>query len=915
MYIEDSELRSLYKDSSAEHIQHIEAALMHLEQNPQDLDKLAQLLRDAHTLKGDSRMLGVTDVETIVHQIEECLMPVKQGQESLTSELCDRLYLAIDAIRQLAHTAITGEANQVDMFRLLANLMGAGDAPVVPPKAQPQVVEPPPEQQLSGDLDKMAQLLFGDDVFSPTDLPPVVSGDMWALEPPRWDAPPPLIISAPELDVYPVQSLDFAQGTLHEPLFDDGDDLFPADSSLPHFESEAVLKDFELLATPAPETNSDLLFPTEETIDLESNDELLFPLEGKLDLESNDELLFPDTSTITPTIEENEEIAPIAVVETAPPPQVVTPSPTAEPKHQIETMRVDAHQLDGLMAQAGEINVIGQQMASRLAELEALVARWEASSRDYQRLQSLLAQMPEASIIQDYGLRIHQHWEEMGQSIERFKQGLTGDTARLDLVTSSLESGVKKLRLLPLSTIFNLFPRMVRDLAKTQGKEIKFSVEGGDLLLDKRLLEEIKDPLMHILRNAIDHGIETPNERQQQGKSSTATLRLRVNQIGNSTTIEILDDGRGLDLQKIKATAVKRGLYTAAEIETLSIAQVQNLIFVPGFSTKSRVTEISGRGVGLDVVKTNIERLKGTVEVSSELGMGCHFQLHLSHAIGSSQVLLIGVGEQTYGLPLEYVEQMLFLSRTDIFALAGQQTTTIEGQNIAVAWLADLLSLPVTTPTSATGAGRTSRSLACIVLRSGQQKLALLIDRIYDQQLVTIKPPHPFLQQVSYLSGATILGNGRVCLILNPLDILTVAGGNTKSATPSLVNAFPTESIPSLLLVEDSIVIRTQMQRILKGAGYQVTVANDGLEGWEKLQTNEFDAVVSDVEMPRMSGLELTTKIRQNSAYGDLPIILVTTLAREWDRQTGLDAGANAYLTKGDFDQQLLLDTLNRLVN
>jgi two-component system chemotaxis sensor kinase CheA len=891
MYIEDSELRSLYKDSSAEHIQHIEAALMHLEQNPQDLDKLAQLLRDAHTLKGDSRMLGVTDVETIVHQIEECLMPVKQGQESLTSELCDRLYLAIDAIRQLAHTAITGEANQVDLFRLLANLMGAGDAPVVPPKAQPQVVEPPPEQQSSGDLDKMAQLLFGDDVFSPTDLPPVVSGDMWALEPPRWDAPPPLVISLGEEDMSPVQSRDL--------LFDDGDDLFPADSSLPHFESEAVLKDFELLATPAPETNSDLLFPTE----------------GTIDLESNDELLFPDTSTLTPTIEEKEEIAPTAVVETVLSPQVATPSPTAEPKHQIETMRVDAHQLDGLMAQAGEINVIGQQMASRLAELEALVARWEASSRDYQRLQSLLAQMPEASIIQDYGLRIHQHWEEMGQSIEQFKQGLTGDTARLDLVTSSLESGVKKLRLLPLSTIFNLFPRMVRDLAKTQGKEINFSIEGGDLLLDKRLLEEIKDPLMHILRNAIDHGIETPNERQQQGKSSTATLRLRVNQIGNSTTIEILDDGRGLDLQKIKATAVKRGLYTAVEIETLSIAQIQNLIFVPGFSTKSRVTEISGRGVGLDVVKTNIERLKGTVEVSSELGMGCHFQLHLSHAIGSSQVLLIGVGEQTYGLPLEYVEQMLFLSRTDIFALAGQQTTTIEGQNIAVAWLADLLSLPVTTPTSATGAGRTSRSLACIVLRSGQQKLALLIDRIYDQQLVTIKPPHPFLQQLTYLSGATILGNGRVCLILNPLDILTVAGGNTKSATPSLVNSFPTESIPSLLLVEDSIVIRTQMQRILKGAGYQVTVANDGLEGWEKLQTNEFDAVVSDVEMPRMSGLELTTKIRQNSAYGDLPIILVTTLAREWDRQTGLDAGANAYLTKGDFDQQLLLDTLNRLVN
>jgi two-component system, chemotaxis family, sensor kinase CheA len=578
-----------------------------------------------------------------------------------------------------------------------------------------------------------------------------------------------------------------------------------------------------------------------------------------------------------------------------------------------------------LMGQSGEINVINQQITSRLLDLDAMLELWESSNRDDRQIQILLQQLPAQSALHQQLSRNHQQWQQMGALISKFKKAIGSDSSRLDLVTSALESGVKQLRLMPLSTIFNLFPRMVRDLAKTQSKEISFAIEGGDLLLDKRLLEEIKDPLMHLLRNAIDHGIETPAERQQNGKLAAATLMIQVRQTGSQTTIEILDDGRGLDLQRIKATAIKRGLYTKAELDLMTTDKIQSLIFASGFSTRARVTELSGRGVGLDIVRTNVERIKGSVDVESAPDKGCTFRIVLSHAIGSSQVMIVDVREQTYAIPVEFVDRMLLVNKADIFALGGTPTTQINGKTTTVAWLADLLALPAVAPNSPGEVTRTSNSVACLLLQSGRQQLALLVDRIDDRQLISIESPHPILKNVPYLSGSTILGTGEVCLVLNPLDLFTTAGGehplSPKVASAvgavssvSTVGAVALEPNPTILLVEDSLVIRTQLTRILKGAGYHVTVANDGLEGWEKLQAGKFDIVVSDVEMPRWGGLELTSEIRKHSDYQDLPVVLVTTLSQAVDRDRGLQAGANAYLTKGDFDQQLLLDTLTRLI-
>jgi two-component system, chemotaxis family, sensor kinase CheA len=976
MFIDDEELRGLYKTSATEHIQAIESALMQLEKQPQNLGVLKDLLRSAHTLKGDSRMLGVEDVETLVHQIEECLMPLEKGQANMTDELCDRLYVGLDTIKQLAHTAVTGEANDVNMFYVLATLMGDGDAVPTRSMSSPRSIfaDIPVDElfdfetssstaiQIDKLFDSELGLLDLDEIQSdswvtiateeslfdtPKDLwvhednsnnldSSIIEDDSLSLAPEK----SPLQISfaelASELFSTDLPSLAPEKSPLQASFAELASELFPADSTLPPLDPETVFGDFNLIPGTSQPAELDgafldddfTLIPSSVEIgsvigDVESiAEDLLFstfdntlvPLEifTDLDLPSIDPIVSPPELVKSQML----DLPPAKLSQPLPAKDPVAPTATVS-DYQIETIRVEAKQLDALMGQSAEINVINQQIANRLLDLEALMELWENNTRDDRQIQTLLQQIPEQSPLHRQLSRNRQQWEQMGALIAKFKKSIGSDSSRLDLVTSALESGVKKLRLLPVSTIFNLFPRMVRDLAKTQSKEINFAIEGGDILLDKRLLEEIKDPLMHILRNAIDHGIETPTERQQNGKLAAATLMIQVRQTGSQTTIEILDDGRGLDIQRIKATAIKRGLYTKAQLDLMTVDRIQSLIFESGFSTRSRVTELSGRGVGLDIVRTNVERIKGSVDIESVPDRGCTFRIVLSHEIGSSQVMMVDVRGQTYAIPVEFVDRMLLVNKAEIFALGGTPTTQINGQTITVAWLADLLSLPAIAPNSPGEITRTSNSISCLLLQSGRQQLALLVDRIQDRQLVTIESPHPLLKNVPHISGATILGTGEVCLILNPLDLFTTAGGGNpipSKVVVAITAPTATDLPPTILLVEDSLVIRTQMTRILKGAGYQVTVANDGLEGWEKLQAGQFDLVVSDVEMPRWGGLELTTQIRNHSEYQNLPVILVTTLSKSADRDRGLQAGANAYLTKGDFDQQLLLDTLTRLI-
>lgn len=766
MYIEDEELRTLYRDASKDHLDKLEAGFLHLEKHPDDLPQLKKLLRATHSLKGDSRMLGVQDAETLTHQLENLLSSVEQGERQLTPALCDCLYQGLDAVRKIAHEAITGEAANVSVFHVLAQLMSAGEESAEP-------AEPP--NQLVPEFETEESSL--PDRFITSD------GDSVILLP-------------------PVKGLD-------------ADNIQPV----------------------------------------------------------------PDATSATASPE-------AGLAETG--------------AETIDTIRVEALKLDVLMTQASELAVTQRRITRRIADIDQMLAFWKSITDE--RLNPL------------------------GNLLEQLRANAYEDAAQLETLSDDLASGILKLRQLPLSSLFNLFPRMVRDLAKQQGKTVNLVIEGGDTQADKRILEEMKAPLTHLIRNAIDHGIEAPSERIAMGKPPTATVWLKAHQQGSHIEIEVIDDGRGLSLESIKRTAVRRGLYTEADLAEMSAEQLHNLIFVPGFSTRTTVNEISGRGVGLDIVRVNVERLKGLIQVDSSPAQGCTFRFTLSTNLATTSALIVEVNQTPYAIPVESVEMMMRVERQDIFHLEGKPAILLEENPLSVAWLTDLLDLPVSVAAQKTKTYPIQSSIPCVVLNIGSERLGIFVDALVDQQDIVLKPHSKLLKRVRNITGATILSAGDVCMVLSPQDLLKSVQGEKRRGekrrgenTYSLVSTATDWDIsivkPKVLLVEDSIPIRTQVRRILEGAGYQVTTAVDGLDGLEKLQHGEsFAAVVSDVEMPNLDGLEMTTRIRQETKYENLPIILVTTLAQDDDKQRGTAAGANAYITKGDFDQSLLIHTLRSLI-
>lgn len=576
----------------------------------------------------------------------------------------------------------------------------------------------------------------------------------------------------------------------------------------------------------------------------------------------------------------------------------------AEP-FRIETVRVETRKLDDLLTLVGELSVIEGRGQHRLLLMDDLLEQWTMLERSRRKFQSML-RGAEADARTSEALRTENEMlAELGSRIREARDAFYEDGARLETTANTLEERVHAARLLPLSTLFALFPRMVRDLAKQQGKEVELVIEGGEISVDKRILEEMKDPLMHLLRNALDHGIEAQPERERQGKPRGATLRLRAVREGSSVLLEVRDDGHGLDMQAIRRVALQRGLHDEATLDAMTPAQLQQLIFLPGFTTSTFVTELSGRGVGLDVVRVNVERLKGDIRMESVQHQGTLTQVRLPLSMSTTRLLLAGVGDHLYGLPIEFIYTSRRVREEDIFTLEGRPAIVLDGQPLLAPSLADLLELP---------AENQGRETVCIVIQVGDERLGLRVDELLAEEEVVSKPLGAPLTRVRNVAGLTILGSGEICALLNPADLLRSAhkpGTQMRSVELGVQKEVVKATI---LLVEDSALVRAMEKRILEDAGYEVVAAEDGLEALNALGRRSFAAVVSDINMPNMDGLMLTARIRKEPRYNDLPVILVTSLSSDEDKRRGLEVGANAYIPKHSFDQRVLLETLKRLI-
>jgi two-component system chemotaxis sensor kinase CheA len=553
-----------------------------------------------------------------------------------------------------------------------------------------------------------------------------------------------------------------------------------------------------------------------------------------------------------------------------------------------ETVRIATDKLDALIAAVGELVVskIGaERRAADIRALDATLEEWESSWSKLEEAES----------------RLH---AVRGQ-LSRLRRLFDNDARRAAQITADLQDAVRRMRMLPVASVFEPLPRMVRDLAHDSGKEVALLISGGETEIDRAVLERIKDPLTHLLRNAVDHGIETPEVRARAGKPPTATISLSAEHRGDLLVLEVTDDGAGIDVEAVRASAVDSGLLTRAAAAELSERQASSLIFRSGFTTSSVITGLSGRGVGLDVVREAVELLHGSIEVDSSPGASTTFSVSLPLWVSTMHCLLVQAEGQTFALPVSAVERVIRAAPEDLLPAAGRETVRIDGRPVIVSRLSEVLALK-----SAGGGDRQSRR-PIVVLGGPDRRAAFLVDSLVQIYEVVIKGlPEP-LSRVPHLAGATILGTGQVAMLLSPTELIASAERD-RAAAPARMVA-PDVAPPTVLVVEDSITTRTLEKNILETAGYRVRVAADGGEAWTLLESDDCDLIVADIEMPVMDGFELTARIRSDERHRDLPVVLVTSRDAQEDRERGIRAGADAYIVKGSFQQERLLDTIRRL--
>lgn len=594
----------------------------------------------------------------------------------------------------------------------------------------------------------------------------------------------------------------------------------------------------------------------------------------------------------------------------------------APPSSDSETVRVSLSTLDAGLMQAEEMLVTKLAAAQRATELGTLAAQFDTWHKQWGRVQAqarTLRRAVDSSSGQVATLAPLVEFLEWNQdcmrALESRVHGLRRSadqaqhaTARMvdDLVESS-----KKLVMLPLSTLGSLFPKAVRDLSRDTGKDTSFVLQGEEICIDKRVLEEMKDPLLHLLRNAVDHGIESPEQRRKSGKPTRANLLLAASAVeGNQVELRVSDDGRGIDVAAVKAAAVQRGLLAAEVGQQMQDVDAIMLAFEADLSTSRSVTEVSGRGLGLAIVREKAESLGGRIAIDSRPGLGTDIRITLPLTLATFRGVLIEADQRIFVIPTDRVERVIRFRPADVGTVEGRETLPHAGRALALVRLADILRLPQTQVRASSTA-----ALPALILGSGEQRVAFAVDEVLDEREVLVKTLRKPLLRVRHIAGATVLASGAAVPILSVPDLLRSARNEASPVRRVATTKQPqTATAGQLLVAEDSITSRMLLKGILESAGYKVKTAVDGMEAFALLRAEPFDLVVSDVEMPRMNGFDLVTRIRADRTLAEMPVILVTALETREDRERGIDAGANAYLVKGSLDQSDLLEAVKRLV-
>jgi two-component system chemotaxis sensor kinase CheA len=482
---------------------------------------------------------------------------------------------------------------------------------------------------------------------------------------------------------------------------------------------------------------------------------------------------------------------------------------------------------------------------------------------------------------------------------------LRNRTEELGELTGQLQDTLREIRMVAVSSMEPHWSRLVLTLGRELGKLVDFSFEGGDTQVDRAVLDFLREPLTHLLRNAVDHGLEAPEQRRTSGKPEAGRVSLRIGRQGHRMVAVLTDDGRGIDPDDVRRAAVRSGLLSEDECARLDGQQALDLVFRPGLSTRQTASEMSGRGFGLDVARTNLLRINGTIRVESQPGQGTTFTLEAPLTLATEHAVVVRAGGQAFALPVAAVERTLVAGEGDLVHLGGGRAVLIDGRPLPLRTLAEALGL-------AAGEFHQPAGLPVVVLSDGWQPIALSVEQVVAVQQVVVKPLQPPLDGLPGIGGGTVTARGDVILVLDPRELAARALG----AVPSHAAADGGAEAPPLaiLVVDDSLTSRVLQKNILEYAGYQVDTVADGAAGWEAVRRRPYDLVITDIDMPCMDGFELTEKIKQDERLKEVPVIMVTSKAKDGDRQRGIAVGADAYVVKGQFETKLLLDLVQQLV-
>jgi two-component system, chemotaxis family, sensor kinase CheA len=577
-----------------------------------------------------------------------------------------------------------------------------------------------------------------------------------------------------------------------------------------------------------------------------------------------------------------------------------------------EYIKVPVEKLTSLTSYGDQIQAFYHQFDFTNASLNRILGRLDEVENLHTRLKAHLDKLDDALVTHDdkkLALDVSDILTESKGAMTKLTRFYGANNHQLYLSTMALQECVRSMRLVPVAGLLTSLKRTAREISFDLGKKVSFISTGDEVSIDRVVLDKIKDPLMHILRNAIDHGLENPKARKLQKKDEVGSIELTVSQLGEQIVFQVTDDGEGIDVEKVAETAIQKHIITREERAAYTDKMLLDFIFSPGFSTKQMITDLSGRGVGLDVVRTNLQEVKGEVSVETTKGKGSVFTLKVPLTLLTDRALFIEVAGQTFALPTTMVKKVVSVSIQDVKSIESGYAFLDEGEPIPLRYLADILALPYDDKKN------NDDALLVLIIFSGRQSMGVVIDQVHGEREMVVRPLAPPLQSVRNVAGATLSGDRRIVIVLSASDLLLSSlHSKSKLKMISQKTKRQDDKKTRVLVVDDSITTRTLETNILQTNGYDVTSVVDGEQAWTTIQGQTFDVVVTDVEMPKMNGFELTERIKSSAKFKKIPVVIVTSLSKESEKKRGLKVGANAYIVKSQFESKALLDVIKQVI-